>query len=295
MFVPVRTPVGSRRPSPRTRVGPRGSARVDRDQVRRGRIGRGFRQQSLPPANNHRVAPLDASDFLTALGRKIGRSSRRDIARFLGLSETALYNWKKRKSPLTPDVLASAVVKAVQASARRAQAQIVTPIAEFFPITVTRSRGGAKSELFATDHTSPAYRTGLRKALQEAKGIYIFYDSRGRALYAGKAKQQSLWSEMKNAFNRDRDTQKLYRVRHPKGNVAFRTGSANARQPRVTETQLHELAKYFSAYKVSELLIDDVEAMLVRGFANDLLNKKMERFRHVRAARATTNAGSGGR
>lgn len=29
-------------------------------------------------------------------------------------------------------------------------------------------------------------------------------------------------------------------------------------------------------------MIDDLEALLVRGFANDLLNVKMERFAHAR-------------
>ena len=69
------------------------------------------------------------------------------------------------------------------------------------------------------------------------------------------------------------------------GNTQFRSASVKGRQPRVTELQLNQLARYFSAYEVDSHMIDDVEAMLVRGFANDLLNKKMERFEHARIAR----------
>ncbi len=225
---------------------------------------------------------MNANELLAALSRKIGSGKRKDLAQFLGVSQMALYNWERKKKPLTPNQIANAVVKAERAAFKRARTQVLRPIAEFFPLEVTRSRQGIKFELFATDDTSSAYRTGLRKVLQTTRGVYLFYDSRGRALYAGKAKQQPLWREMKNAFNRDRDTQKLYRVRHPKGNVQFSTATVQGRQPRVTEIQLNELAKYFSAYQVDDDMINEVEAMLVRGFANDLLNKKMERFQHAR-------------
>lgn len=42
------------------------------------------------------------------------------------------------------------------------------------------------------------------------------------------------------------------------------------------------LGRYFSAYNVDSGMIDALEALLVRGFANDLLNVKMETFAHSR-------------
>ena len=45
---------------------------------------------------------------------------------------------------------------------------------------------------------------------------------------------------------------------------------------------LHDLATYFSAYEVADVMIDDLEALMVRSFANDLLNIRMERFRRDR-------------
>jgi len=41
---------------------------------------------------------------------------------------------------------------------------------------------------------------------------------------------------------------------------------------------LHELAAYFSAYEVHPLMISNLESLVIRSFANDLLNKKMEHF-----------------
>ena len=86
---------------------------------------------------------------------------------------------------------------------------------------------------------------------------------------------------MKNAFNRDRETQKVYRVYHPM-KTEFVSAHEKNRQPRETQICLYELAAYFSAYHVLEGMIDELEALLVRGFANDLLNARMETFEHTK-------------
>ena len=41
---------------------------------------------------------------------------------------------------------------------------------------------------------------------------------------------------------------------------------------------LADIAAYFSAYEVAPGMIDVIETLLIRAFANDLLNKKMETF-----------------
>jgi hypothetical protein len=104
-------------------------------------------------------------------------------------------------------------------------------------------------------------------------------------LYAGKAKSQSLWAEMNSALNRHRATQTIRRVRHPTRVQQFSPAHQHPRQPLELQLNLSELAYYFSAYEVAPGMIDDLEALLVRGFANDLLNAKMERFAHARRAR----------
>jgi hypothetical protein len=115
------------------------------------------------------------------------------------------------------------------------------------------------------------YTTNIADYGQELKdhnGIYIFFDSRGRAIYAGKAVQQKLWSEIKSAFNRQRgEVQTIKRVAHPNKNYTFRRSEPVA---------LHAIAAYLSAYAVPIGLVSKIEALLVRGFANDLLNTRME-------------------
>ena len=50
----------------------------------------------------------------------------------------------------------------------------------------------------------------------------------------------------------------------------------------ITQLELFDLAAYFSAYEVADGMIEELEALLVRAFANDLLNVKMETFAHQR-------------
>ena len=167
---------------------------------------------------------------------------------------------------------------------------MIRPVVEFFRVYDEESRHGATREVFThfdEDGDEHPWFLGLKQELKAANGVYAFYDSRGRALYAGKAKKQDLWSEMKSAFNRDRSVQKVRMVQHPLARRhQYRSRNKQDRQIRPTVLPLHELAAYFSAYEVQGELIDDVEALLVRGFANDLMNVRMERFSHQRSVRA---------
>jgi hypothetical protein len=151
-----------------------------------------------------------------------------------------------------------------------------------FSITATDSKQGKKQELIGTKKDNGEkheYLYGLRRELEGCHGVYIFFDSRGRGIYTGKARRQSLWKEMNDAFNRERgDLQKIKRVSHPLRNQAYTTSNEKSRQITDHFVPLYELASYFSAYEVTDGMINEVEAMLVRSFANDLLNKRMERF-----------------
>jgi hypothetical protein len=185
------------------------------------------------------------------------------------MSHVGLLNWRK-KGALTTRQLANAIYKARFAAIADAQLTMIQPIVEYFPLKAKESKQGIRFELFDTSKSAGPSYIALRRALENAHGIYVFYDSRGRALYAGKAKQLSLWTEMKNAFNRQREMQTVYRVRHPVRMKEFRPAYEKNRQPKRRDLPLSNLAAY----------------VLVRGFANDLLNARMERFAHARAASA---------
>ena len=228
---------------------------------------------------------MRAAALFRELKRKLGAGTNRDLQKKLGMSHMALLNWRK-KGALTPRQLANAIYKARFAAVADAQLKTIQPIVEYFPLKAKESKQGIRFELFDTTKSAGPSYVALRRALENAHGIYVFYDSRGRALYAGKAKQLSLWTEMKNAFNRQREMQAVYRVRHPERMKEFRPAYEKNRQPRRRDLPLSNLAAYVSAFQVAEGMINDLEALLVRGFANDLLNARMERFAHARGATA---------
>lgn len=219
--------------------------------------------------------------IIDALQKKLGASTPLTLARELGITYQAMQNWKRRKD-VTPRQIASLVDKARQAASRSAEVRSIRPIVEFFPVKKAHTKQNAGFEIFAAQNETGKehpYLCGLKEELQAHHGVYIFFDSRGQAIYAGKARKQKLWKEMNLAFNRKReDLQLIRRVRHPSRNVSYATSNERARQIVEVSVSLHELAGYFSAYEVADGMVSMVEAMLVRSFANDLLNKRMERF-----------------
>jgi hypothetical protein len=84
---------------------------------------------------------------------------------------------------------------------------------------------------------------------------------------------------MNLAFNRDRDDlQTILRPSHPSKKVQYKSLKEKSRQIYARKVALHELAHYVSAYHVTDGMVNDVEALLVRSFANNLLNKRIEKF-----------------
>jgi hypothetical protein len=219
--------------------------------------------------------------FISALKKKLRVTTDRAVANRLGITEQAIHNWKNRRS-VTTRQLVGLVQNALVAGADNLQKNAIFPIVEFFPISKCESKQGAKYELFTArleNGNKHPYLLGLQDELKLHHGVYIFFDSRGQAIYAGKARLQNLWKEMNLAFNRERgDVQSVKRVKHPSIKIGYLTSDEKSRQIRDTEVPLHDIATYFSAYRVADILINKIEAMLVRSFANDLLNKKMEQF-----------------
>ena len=204
------------------------------------------------------------------------------IAGRLGVSPATVRNWSKSDKELEAFQVANALIKAQTNAVATAQYETIRPIVEFYAIECSDSRHGAKLEILPSINNSTKMQLGVRQELARRNGLYIFYDSRGRALYAGKARKQNLWKEINLAFNRSRDeVQKIMLVPHPERQQAFKPAYEKPRQPSDTILKLHELSTYFSAYWIADAMIDDLEALLVRGFANDLLNIRMERFKNL--------------
>jgi DNA-binding transcriptional regulator YdaS (Cro superfamily) len=220
-----------------------------------------------------------SAEIVKHLQKKIGKSDV-NLASFLGVQPSVVSQWRNRKTELTPLQVAGALVKVFNAGQKQVHLRAIKPIVEFFPIELQEVGESGKSlEVFPTGKNCGKYYSGLHGALIAAKsGLYVFYDTRGCALYAGQTKKQNIWKEMNSAFNRDRSAQVVTLVRHPLNDVAFKSAHLQVRQPKDRVLKLHDLAAYFSAYEVVPEMVDDLEALLVRAFPNDLLNFKMEKF-----------------
>lgn len=228
---------------------------------------------------------MDGKSVIADLKKKFELNTDRQLADFLGITTQRIQLWKNRES-ITARQLSGLIAASIRASEKRTELGAIRPLVEFFELDKCESKHGAKYELFGVknggkDHP---YLTGLRDELDSHHGVYVFFDSRGHSIYAGKARKTSLWKEMTSAFNRDRgEVQKIKRVYHPSGQKVYKTSEEKNRKIISQAVALHEMATYFSAYKVADGMVDEVEAMLVRGFANDLLNIRMEQFGSQRA------------
>jgi hypothetical protein len=211
-------------------------------------------------------------------GSDEGPATDRAVAKRLGISITGLSNWKKRET-VTPKQITGLMLSLELATEARIHSRAIQPIVEFFELSPKPVGSGDKYKVFGIHDNEGyilPYLAGLKVELESHHGVYLFYDSRGRALYAGKARYQSLWTELNLAYNRDRGVQNILRVNHPQGRKDFRTSDEVTRQIRSVNVRLHELAAYVSAYRVVDAMIGNVESLLIRAFPNDLLNKRME-------------------
>lgn len=227
---------------------------------------------------------MKATELIDALSRKLGTTSQGELAGVLGVTVGTLINWKNRDEDLSPIQVAAALAKSRSAAVRKAQIETIQPIVELYPISRCSSAREANWEVFDGGKNATLYAQGLKAALQDSYGIYIFYDSRGQALYVGKAREQTIWKEMNHAFNRSRgEVQSIKLTHHPDRNQEFQPGYEKLRKIKDTKLDLYDLSCYFSAYHVDDGMIEDLEALMVRGFANSLLNVKMETFAHSKA------------
>lgn len=226
---------------------------------------------------------MRGGDIIEAVREDLKRKGQswtdRAVADRLGVTVTTLANWKARDD-VKPSQIARLLASVEKATEKRTHSAIIRPIVEFFEIEKDWSSRGASFEIFSPGAGADPhpYLAGLKKELRAHHGVYMFYDSRGRALYAGQARYQTLWKEINAAFNRERDVQKIRRVNHPTQRQDFRTYDEMRRQIRSTNVRLYDLAAYVSAWTVVDGMICDLEALLIRAFPNDLLNTKMENF-----------------
>ncbi len=191
---------------------------------------------------------------IQTLQNAYGKCTIKGLAGMLGLEKKKIENWK-----LNGAIQEGNVEDLVNAIIKHAIRNSYNPVVEIEPINAQKKN--TKYEIVFERKIK-----WLDKIKEKGScGIYIFYDSRGKAVYAGRSvneSKQSLWAEMNDAFNRERFPQEI--VCSEKGKLK--------RVPYF----LYEAALYVSVYLVHEFAIKDFEALLIRSFPNDLTNIRME-------------------
>ena len=219
------------------------------------------------------MTEVQSDKLVTELQKRINDS---DLAVRLGKTSNTIDNWQKKPSALSSARVASLVKGAMDAEAKRERENILKalfePIVEYFPIEKGKQKGKVKNrhqiQLGIQTSEWPELRDKLDK-LEKSRGIYIFYDTRGHAIYVGKTERKTLWAEMDSAFNsKPTERQVIYRTAY--------SGPKINRDLSKKDVYFNELARYFSAYEVHRDMIPSMEALFIRAFANNLMNKKME-------------------
>ena len=223
---------------------------------------------------------MDIVDFIDYLKEKDGDRFKADsdVASYLNITQAQLSQWRTARKNLTNLQIHRLFEKSRRAAEHDIRQSAIQPIVEFFPINCTESPRGKNWELFPTRDGASRHVRGLHQKLCASKGVYLFYDTRGQALYAGRTTRQNLWAEMTSALNRRRGKQKIKLVQHPTRNQEFVSAVDQPRRIENTAVLLADVASYFSAYEIELGMIAALEAFLIRAFPNDLLNTKMETF-----------------
>ena len=205
-------------------------------------------------------------DFLTVMIACLKKDgyTKHQIAEMLSVSDSRLNTIKKtgleRKS-----VMERWAQKMKKSTVKHTLNNIYDSICELEEITMGESHiVFKKSNKDTKDYL---------KRLQKEKGIYIFYDSVGKAIYAGKTENQTLFDEMNNVLSRNRgDAQVIYKKRWNKiSKYSYK---------------LKEVAAYVSAYQVRDEFISNIEALFVRAFPNDLTNVRIEKIQKIEEVKA---------
>lgn len=218
---------------------------------------------------------MKGSDLFDALKKKFNAPSVYSFKENLGISNPNSYESRELSAAIIAGFVRRAYEKGETVGQKEAQKNFLRTVVEFFPINKCKSRGEAKWELFSK--SKDQYLRGLYEELSSTKcGIYVFFDSRGRAIYVGRTEKQDIWTRMLQTFNAKSRGDAIYRVRHPKTSVAYKRSDEKKRKIKTAQVPIHELAHYFSAYAVDKNILQAVEGLLIRTSANDLLNSKME-------------------
>jgi len=198
--------------------------------------------------------------IVPALRAKFQCATNSQLAQALGYSALQIRNIERRMSN-TPDNIANIVYKSYTAGLR---SKFIEPLIEFMDIEKGPRKNGS-----VTLHFIKSSGKDIIKLLKDSYGIYIFFDSGGKPIYVGKAPRQNIFTRATQSFNANLNHEIFRNRRTPKQQLG---------QPRWTTVKVHDVASYFSAYKIQIDYIPDIEAILTRCMINATWNRRVEGF-----------------
>ena len=188
--------------------------------------------------------------LLDAVEDAHGTKIERQVAKVFGVKQPAVAHWRSGRDNPTRRQLRRLM--------DNSQVPDIRVIAEFRPVAPSPYRRRTIWALCTKEEKGE--RTELRRLLSGKKGLYILYDSMGSALYVGQS-QKDLFIEIEQRL-RQASRRKIH-------------GHGMKKQFR----QMGNATRYLSAYEVrGKVVLNVLEALLIRSMANDLENHHMERI-----------------
>lgn len=206
--------------------------------------------------------------IISYIQKKMCFKTKREVHDYLGIIAATGNKYDQKKDLNNSEVLN--LLKKARKSAIQSSIEIIT---EYYPIKLTSLRSNHNF----IDVKNNKNHLRLKNELEKNRGVYVFYDSSGKAIYVGKASRRSLYHEMISAFNRSRnetrDTMTIIRAQHTINKIKNIKFDKCIYRHRAT---ISDISAYFSAYKIDQHLIPTVEALMIHAFANNLTNSKIE-------------------
>ena len=218
---------------------------------------------------------MNTKTLVKSLKLALGVEKNRQLANVLGYNATRITQFIGQPEQVTGETVGSLVLKVQEQAKKSALRNAIKPIVEYCPID-DFATPGEQWRVFETGDGAYKYHQGLRAELEQAIGLYIFYDAQGQALYVGKTKKANLWERMHHSFN-NKEVSAIKLTNHPELYDKTFVPAYRKRRPMKTKHfMLHEMAHYFAAYKVEEELIDVAEGLLIAALFNNLGNSRLE-------------------
>lgn len=211
--------------------------------------------------------------LIEELIKGFGVKNKNQLSKKLGIAYPTIDKYSKQR--LTSKKIFDILRKSAASNSRMS----IKPIIEFYPLGRELSKSGKYYDVLDCGKERNAK---IKEVVESLRGVYIFYNSQGDAIYVGKAVKQNLWKEIRSAFNRTREAQTIYRTNYPTTGKTFQElYKEKNRKIRKHNLKLHDLAAYISVYEVEKSLISHLEAALIRIFPNQIMNSRVEAFKKL--------------